>query len=505
MRRGVIVGLALLAVVAGLVWGVRGVMSLTSEPTDDRPRLAVLPFENLGPPEDDYFADGITDEITTRLGKVSALAIRARRSALRYKDRTETPQQLGRDLGVDFFLEATISWERNGTSSRVRVRPQLIKTSDASQVWAAVYDEDMTEVFGVQSAIAERVVSALGLALLESERIAIADRLTENSRAYQRYLRGNDYLAQRTRESVPRAIREYESAVDLDSSFTRALARIGYAYAVILEIGWELRGLPKDTLLARGFAAVDRALGVNPRTPDAWMARAYLLTFQHPRTFEGVADAFERGIALDSTNAEAFHQYGSQMDQLGDYTTAIANLRAALAIDPERPITLLELADISFYSRRYVEAVRWADSALAVEPTFYHAYEHRAQILSHFSMHAEARASVDSASALTEGRLGRAISSLVAARSGDTASARTQVEELTGLQLTGNRLNREDRFWVMGAQVALGDTERTLDGLERDPLRGVSLWFRLQSPEFDPIRSHPRFERLVEASRPLRK
>ncbi len=111
--------------------------------------------------------------------------------------------------------------------------------------------------------------------------------------------------------ALGQAIREYEIAVGLDSSFTHALARIGYVYAVILEFGWSFGALLPDSLLARGFAAVDRALAVDPGTPDAWMAQAYLLTHRNPRTFDGVADAFQRAIELDPRNAETYHQYGS--------------------------------------------------------------------------------------------------------------------------------------------------------------------------------------------------
>ncbi len=190
------------------------------------------------------------------------------------------------------------------------------------------------------------------------------------------------------------------------------------------------------------------------------------------------------------------------MDQLGDYTNAVANLRAALEIDSHRPVTLLELGDISLFSRRYPEAIRLADSALALDPTFYHVYEHRAQMHSHFGQHREARATVDSVLTFTQGTSGHPISSLVAARAGDSVLARNHIERALGRTSANEGLGVEDRFWIAGARVALGDVEGALQAIEGDRLRGIRLWFRLQSPDFDPVRSHPRFLRLIDESRP---
>ncbi|MFQ6045647.1 MAG: protein kinase, partial [Gemmatimonadales bacterium] len=195
----------------------------------DGKRLTVLPFENLGLADDEYFAAGITDEITSRLAGVGGLSVMARQSALQYKGTNKTPQQIGSELNVDYLLTGTISWQKGDTGpSRVRVRPQLIQAADASQLWADVYDEDMTEVFTVQANIAEQVVSALGLALVEPEREAIDARPTENLEAYDFYLQGNDFLDRPAgAENYGAAERMYERALELDTSFALAAAMYG--------------------------------------------------------------------------------------------------------------------------------------------------------------------------------------------------------------------------------------------------------------------------------------
>lgn len=166
------------------------------DPGSEVPRLVVLPFENLGSPNDEYFADGMTDEITARLAGLAGLAMIARQSAMLYKG-GKTPQQIGEELDVDYLLEATVSWQRGPEHrNRIRIRPQLIRTRDAIQVWADVYDEDVTEVFAVQSRIANRVVEGLGVALLEHERRAMTAAPTSNTEAHDYYLRGLQYLNQ---------------------------------------------------------------------------------------------------------------------------------------------------------------------------------------------------------------------------------------------------------------------------------------------------------------------
>ncbi|MHC4440279.1 MAG: serine/threonine protein kinase, partial [Planctomycetota bacterium] len=157
-------------------------------------RLVVLPFENLGSTEDEYFADGITDAITARLAGIHGLGVISRQSAMQYKNKEISIKKIAQELSVDYILEGTIQRERpTDPTSRVRIIPQLIRTSDDTHMWAETYDNDMSEVFRMQSDLAERVAQALDITLLEPERHALASRPTENMEAYDYYLRGNEY------------------------------------------------------------------------------------------------------------------------------------------------------------------------------------------------------------------------------------------------------------------------------------------------------------------------
>ncbi len=203
------------------------------QPSPKEIRLVVLPFENLGPVEDEYFADGITDAIIVRLAGIHGLGVISRQSAMQYKKSKKNAQQIAKELSVDYILEGTVQRERpSDPTSRVRVMPQLIRASDDRHMWAETYDDDMSEVFRVQSDVAERVAQALDITLLEPERQALASRPTENIEAYEFYLRGNEYYYRSDRENDFRiAIRMYEKTVELDSTFALAYAQLSRVHS----------------------------------------------------------------------------------------------------------------------------------------------------------------------------------------------------------------------------------------------------------------------------------
>ncbi len=181
-------------------------------------RLVVLPFENLGPTEDEYFSDGITDEITARLAGIHGLGIISRQSAMQYKKSEKNTQQIAEELGVDYILEGTI--QREATSdpnSSIRIRPQLIKASNDMHIWADVYNSNMSNIFNLQSEVSKQVAQALDITLLEEEKVALESIPTKNMEAWNYYLRGNEYLNRDSTEINLRiAIGMWKDAVRLD-------------------------------------------------------------------------------------------------------------------------------------------------------------------------------------------------------------------------------------------------------------------------------------------------
>ena len=219
------------------------------EPTAQRGaeprRIVVLPFENLGPSEDEYFAAGVTGEIISRLASVRDLRVISRSSAFQYDRAGKTLQQIGRDLDVDHVLEGTVSWDRSDGASRVRISPELVRVADDTGIWGESYDAPMEDVFKLQTDIAEQVIGALGLVLLAPERASLESRPTENQEAYRAYLRGREVLLETPSSEL--AVQMFERAVELDPAFSEAWAGLSRAHS------WRFHG--GDRTVARCDAA----------------------------------------------------------------------------------------------------------------------------------------------------------------------------------------------------------------------------------------------------------
>jgi TolB-like protein len=324
----------------------------------------VLPFENLGRPEDQYFADGITDEVRGKLTGLPGLEVIARASSVEYTQTTKSPRQIGRELGVNYLLSGTVRWERNPDgSSRVRVSPELVQVSSASTTWQAPFEAALTDVFRVQADVAGRVAEALGVALGRGERERLAERPTQNLAAYDAFLRGEDEaggLADLA--AYGRALDYYQRAVALDSTFALAWAQLSLTHAKIL------CETPTATGPAAVRAAAERALALAPNLPEGYFA----LAFYHWCVHRDAARALEqsrRASQLAPKNALFLTVTAQNELALGRTEEAFQHLREAQVLDPRS----VETATRSVYALvalgRYPEALQAADRGLALAPT----------------------------------------------------------------------------------------------------------------------------------------
>jgi TolB-like protein/Tfp pilus assembly protein PilF len=465
--------------------------------------VAVLYFDNLSRDSNDtYLADGLTEELITRLGQIERLQVKSRTAVQRYRGRPiDDPALLGRALGVAHLVSGSV--RRGG--GRLRVTVELMRAATGVRVWGDAFERSSDDLMAVEAEIAQAIAAGVGGRLAPAEQRSLTARPTANPEAYDRFLRGNYFIAQRAPEAARRAVAEYEAAVRLDPGFARALGRMGVAYGLFIDWGWPFPGLNAESLLARGSAAAQRALRLDSLSADAWLAHAFLLVYRNPTTFTGALPAFERAIALDPRNAETWHHFGGTLGAMGRDSAAVTALRRALELEPERAITFENLATFRYYERRYDEAEPLVDSGLAVDPQAYYLLADRASF------------------ALTRGDTTRARAAALAAvrarptdyvvttepllialeaRAGDTVAARAHMERLLGRLGDVAHLD-----YVGGSSIALGfvrigDPERALAMLESVRPRGIELWSILRDPAFDPIRRDPRFQRLVEETRP---
>jgi len=301
--------------------------------------VAVLYFDNLSrDTADAYLADGLTEELISRLGQVARLTVKSRNAVRRFRGRlADDPSAVGRALGVVHLVSGSV----RHAGARLRVTVELVNAATGDRMWGQQYDRAEADLLGIQEDIAVTIATAIGGRLLPAERSSLTQRPTRDPGAYDHFVKGNYFLGQRTAPAVGRAIDEYRAALQLDPSFTEALARVAYSYALFLDWGWRYPNASPESLLARGFAAADSALRQDSTSSDAWMARAYVLAMSGTRTTAPAIAAFERAIALDPRNAEAYHQYGWVLMGLErDSASAEANLRA-LELDPARFATML--------------------------------------------------------------------------------------------------------------------------------------------------------------------
>ena len=341
---------------------------------------------------------------------------------------------------------------------------------------------------------------------MPAERAAIAGRPTRSPEANERFLRGKYYFDQGTPAALTRALTEYQAAVRLDPGFAEGFVGIAKCYQSFLE--WGYPGAQSETLLVNAEAAVHQALRLDSTSSNAWSAQAFILTYQNPRTYAGVLPAIERAVALNPRNAGAHAAHGWLLGDLGADSAAAAAFHRALSLEPERPGTLSALANLSFFQRRYREALRWADSALMIDPGHYWAHYIRAVNQMLLGDTAEARREAETGIRLSGGdtRQGEQVLVRLDLWAGDTARARARAERIVREVLS---LESGAQVWTVDAGgraadvlIIMGDNERALDVLERIRPRGVYLGYLLRSPGFDPLRSHPRFQRLAEDSRP---
>lgn len=461
--------------------------------------VAVLYFDNLSRDTSDaYVADGLTEELITRLGEIQRLQVKSRTAVQRYRGKSiDDPVALARALNVAHLVSGSV--QQGG--GRLRVTVELTRAASGMRVWGQSYERATTDLMGVEAEIAQAIAEGVGGRLAPAERRSLSVRPSRNPEAYDHFLHGNYFLARRTAADTRLAIDQYQQAVALDSSFTAALARIGYSYALFLDWGWTYPGLSWDSILARGFAVADRAVRLDSSAADAWMTRGYLLGFLNPRTLEGVDAAFQRAIALDPRNAEAYHQYGYLLTIGGRDTTAGKMFQRALALEPERPITLVTLAFLRHLQRRDDEAHRLCDSAIALVPDAGWAYARRSMWRPRSDIagslaDAQTAARLEPADYPLEAEVALAAAEF---RNGDATGARARLATVTR---SFDPVGSQVAYFAATAFGVMRDADGAMGILNRMRPQGAFLWTLMRDPWFDGIRDDPRFQALVAASRP---
>jgi len=324
-----------------------------SESKDERVKsLVVLPFENLGEAEDEYFADGITDEITARLAGLSGLRVISRTSAVYYKGSDKPLKDIANELNVDYVLEGTIRWDKSGDTDRVRIIPQLIRASDDSHIWASTIERELTQVFAVQADIAEQVATALNVNLLGEDRRRLQQIPTDNMEAYDYYLRGREvYHAFRDRREVEMAVSLFEKAISLDTTFVSAYAELSMSHATIYWFGYDRTTERSNS--ARSTAEL--AIALDSTNTSARVALGYYY-YYFERDFDRALSEFEYAKRINANNADVLAAIGYIERRQGNWEDSYNVQARALILNPLSAVTRTNLVETARILRQFDKA-----------------------------------------------------------------------------------------------------------------------------------------------------
>jgi len=450
--------------------------------------IAVLPFDNLSrDPDNAYFAEGIQDEILTRLAKVADLKVISRTSTQKYKSAPDNLRDIAKQLGVLNILEGSVQ----RAADQVRVTVQLINATTDAHLWAETYDRKLTDIFAVESDIAKTIADTLHAKLTGSEKSAIAKRPTADTEAYELYLKGRFFWNKRTGPDLRKAIAYFNQAIAKDPNYALAYAGLADAYVLLPPYGAAsaLESFP------HAEAAAKKALELDDALAEAHTSLAQVLV-SYDFDFEGSTREFERAIALNPNYATAHHWYGSGPPlSLGEFDRAIAELKRAQQLDPLSLIINADLGSGFVTARRYDDAIAQLRKTIEMDPHFYYAHWNLGEALELKGKLREAFAEYKKAAELNDDPLVLSLVAQAEAKLGQRDDARKilkQLEQLATRRYVGN-------YAFALVHIALGEKEKAIEDLEhayRDRV-GPDIALLKVDPMLDPLRGDPRFEALV--------
>ena len=335
--------------------------------------IVVLPFENLGSPEDEYFADGITEEITSKLSGLSGLGVIARASAAQYKNTNKSLDEIAKELGVGYILVGTIRWDKSGDVDKVRVNPELIRTSDGVQMWSEPYESEYSTSFKLQTQIASQVANAMDINLLQPEKKSLSTNLTENQEAYNLYLKGKDFLDYRNQEPQNKTTAErlFKQAIYLDPNFAAAYAGLSKAYS---DMYWFYYDHSQKTIdLSK--QAVEKSLELNPEFYGGYASLAWY--YYHCKLdYDKAIENFHRSLDLQPNNYDALGGLGAVLRRQGKVEESIPFIERAMNINPLSAQAIFELGASYYWSKKYSMAIPLFQKSMSQDPSSPVSYYH---------------------------------------------------------------------------------------------------------------------------------
>jgi TolB-like protein/Tfp pilus assembly protein PilF len=451
--------------------------------------IAVLPFENLSDDKQNaYFAEGVQDEILTRLAKVADLKVISRTSTQRFKSAPEDLRDIARQLAVRHLVEGSVQ----KAGDQVRVNVQLINALTDAHLWAETYDRKLTDIFSVESDIAKTIADTLQAKLTGSEKSALSKKPTENPEAYELYLKGRFFWNKRTGNDLKTAADYFQRAIDADPSYANAYAGLAESYLLIPLFG---AGTPRE-FFPKASAAARRAIELDETSAEghAALANLYCMDDFNPPASE---KEFHRALALDPNYATAHHWFSnSLLVTMGRFDEAIKEGKRAVELDPLSLIINADLGSTLMLARRYDDAIAQLKTTLALDPNFAYAHWNLGEALYLKGDSTGAIAEYEKAASLDNDP---EIQALLARAYAETGKKEQALEILRKLNETAKHQFVRGYLFAL-IYIGLGDKPTAIQYLERcsQERENIDLdWIKVD-PLLDPLRGEPQFGALVD-------
>jgi TolB-like protein/DNA-binding winged helix-turn-helix (wHTH) protein/Flp pilus assembly protein TadD len=476
-----------LTLVLGLLIVTVWKLQLIRRPSASIQSLAVLPLENLsGDASQDYFADGMTDELITELGQISALRVISRTSVMSYKGERKPMPQIARELNVDAVVEGTVL--RSG--EQVRITAQLIQARTDEHLWAHSYEGDLRNTLTLQNQVARAIAEEIKVNVSPQERAALRKSKAVNPEAYEAYLKGRYFWNKRTADGLKKAKEYFDQAIATDPNYAQAYSGLADTYALLGD--WQYAVMTPKEALPKAKAAAMKALQLDDTLGEAHTSLAFCLD-GFDWDWKSAEREFKRGIELNPGYATAHHWYAWHLNLGGENREAIAEMKKAEDLDPLSLIINADSAELFLITHFSDESIEQSRKAIEMDPNFALAHNQLGQAYLQKHMNDEAIAELQKATQLSDGssactaNLARAY-----ALSGRKSEALGLLNDLKQRSNAGYSNAAE----IAGIYAALGDKDQAMTWLEK----GYQERFNpgvLTRPSFDPLRSDPRFRALV--------
>jgi TolB-like protein len=457
--------------------------------------IAVLPFESLSEDKSSaYFAEGVQDEILTRLAKVADLKVISRTSTQRFKSAPSDLRDIAKQLGVANILEGSVQ----KANDQVRVNVQLINALTDAHLWAEIYDRKLTDIFSVESDIAKTIADTLQAKLTGSEKTAIAKKPTANPEAYELYLKGRFFWNKRTGADLLKAIDYFNQAIAKDPAYALAYAGLADSYLLLSPYG---AAAPKDSV-PQAKAAVKKALELDDTLAEAHASSARIISGYDFDSQQAIAE-FERALQLNPNYATAHHWFAAgPLLALGRFDQSVVEGKRSIELDPLSLINNADFGNDYYYARRYAEAIAQLRKTIEIEPRFYLAHFYLGQAFQAKGLLPEAITEYRKAAELDDDPFALALLGQAYARAGRRDEANRIL-----VQLNQEAKTRYVSPYGVGLMyLGLGDKKRAMDELERAYREndGGDVYNIRIDPMLDDLRGDPRFEALAEKIIPVR-